>query len=74
MKANATVEEIRKTEGFNGQVEAYLLDLASIKSIRKFVEFFESVEERLDILINNAGMCNDPILGINLNIVQERKC
>lgn len=39
------------------------LDLASLKSVRRFAESFLKTEPRLDILVNNAGeraTCADP--------------
>jgi len=49
------VEEIRTATG-NDQVFFKKLDLARITSIRAFAEDFIDEEERLDILINNAGL------------------
>ncbi|CAG9560142.1 unnamed protein product [Danaus chrysippus] len=45
---------VKKTE--NENVVFKLLDLSSCKLVRKFAEEINQEEERLDILINNAGM------------------
>lgn len=38
------------------QIELMPLDLGSMNSIRRFAEQFQSVHEKLDVLINNAGV------------------
>ncbi|KAK2709743.1 hypothetical protein QYM36_013423 [Artemia franciscana] len=43
-------------ESGNAQIFVKYIDLTSLKSVRDFVEEFLSVESRLDVLINNAGM------------------
>uniref|UniRef100_A0A7N6AY25 Dehydrogenase/reductase (SDR family) member 13a, duplicate 3 n=1 Tax=Anabas testudineus TaxID=64144 RepID=A0A7N6AY25_ANATE len=43
----------------NNQVILLQLDLASLKSVRSFVENVLRTESRLDLLINNAGLMND---------------
>ncbi|KAJ6650011.1 Retinol dehydrogenase 13 [Pseudolycoriella hygida] len=44
----------------NGNVYCRECDLASFESIRKFVSQFEKETDRLDILINNAGVMRCP--------------
>lgn len=51
---DARQEIVEKSNNVN--VFAAELDLASMESIRKFVEKFKSQEQRLDVLINNAGL------------------
>jgi retinol dehydrogenase 12 len=58
-RANKAAEEIRKQTG-NGNVHVESLDLASMESIRKFSTRINSQEERIDILINNAGIMACP--------------
>ncbi|KAL7048379.1 hypothetical protein ACKWTF_003330 [Chironomus riparius] len=48
-------EDIRNESGSNN-IHFLELDLASLKSIRKFSEKFYKLETKLDILINNAGV------------------
>lgn len=55
-RGEAALEEIRRESG-SSQVVFMQLDLGSLKSIRSFVETFLKSEPRLDILINNAGIC-----------------
>src|ERR1700744_1857238 len=49
---------VRETQNKNVLVKA--LDLTSFKSVRTFAESILKSEERLDILINNAGMIGTP--------------
>ncbi len=43
-----------------GSVELMLLDLSSLDSVRQFAESFDSSYEKLDLLINNAGVMMPP--------------
>ncbi|XP_072024523.1 retinol dehydrogenase 11-like [Amphiura filiformis] len=54
-KAEAAVNDIRQ---FSGNFKVYYrpLDLSSMSSVRAFAESFVQEHERLDILINNAGI------------------
>jgi len=45
-----------KQQSGNDRVELMLCDLASQKSIRKFADEFKSRYQRLDVLVNNAGV------------------
>lgn len=53
-KAIDAANEIRFKSG-NGNVIVELLDLSSLNSVKKFASKINSQEDRLDILINNAG-------------------
>jgi retinol dehydrogenase-12 len=58
-KAVKAAEEIRLKSG-NGNVITEYLDLASLESVKKFAIKMNEQEERLDILINNAGIMSCP--------------
>ncbi|XP_069576398.1 retinol dehydrogenase 12 [Brachyistius frenatus] len=58
-RAEAAAEEIRRSTG-NGNVVIRHLDLASVYSIKQFAKDFLDSEDRLDILINNAGVMMCP--------------
>ncbi|XP_036330607.1 retinol dehydrogenase 13-like isoform X3 [Rhagoletis pomonella] len=49
-------------ETYNKHVYCRQCDLASLESVRKFVESFKKEQQRLDILINNAGVMRCPRL------------
>src|SRR5690606_28096880 len=50
---------INTMEG-KGSVEAGILDLSNLNKIRQFADDFKSKHQRLDILINNAGVMMPP--------------
>jgi NAD(P)-dependent dehydrogenase (short-subunit alcohol dehydrogenase family) len=54
-KGLQAVEEIKKESG-NSNVELLVMDLASQKSVRHAAEEFKKRFNRLDVLINNAGV------------------
>lgn len=62
-RAESAADEVRQSTG-NGNVVVRHLDLGSLYSIRQFTKEFLETEERLDILINNAGefICQSPHL------------
>lgn len=53
-RARLAADEIRQQSG-NGNVVVKKLDLASLQSVRDLAKDVEENEERLDVLINNAG-------------------
>ncbi|CAG2209860.1 RDH12 [Mytilus edulis] len=55
-RGNNAVDDIKRLSG-STNVSVVQLDLASLKSVRKFAEEIHKTEKRLDILINNAVMC-----------------
>ncbi|CAK6982205.1 retinol dehydrogenase 12 [Scomber scombrus] len=58
-RAELAAEDIRKSTG-NGNVVIRHLDLASLLSVTTFAKEFLEGEDRLDILINNAGVMMCP--------------
>ncbi|XP_062402568.1 retinol dehydrogenase 13-like isoform X2 [Sardina pilchardus] len=58
-KATFAAEDIRERSG-NGNVVVKKLDLASLQSVRELAEDVLKTEDRLDILINNAGVMSCP--------------
>ena len=54
-KAEAAAEEIRADTG-NKNVVTKKLDLASLKLVREFADDILKTEDKIDVLINNAGM------------------
>lgn len=56
-KAKHAVEDIQRETGIGAdRMPIIHLDLASLKSVREFVKQFRQKENKLDILINNAGV------------------
>ena len=73
-KIDNAVDKIREDSG-NPDVVSMILDVSSIKSVRRFAEEFKNTERRLDILINNAGMAGKYKKSlINWQITFFRKC
>ncbi|XP_068459486.1 retinol dehydrogenase 13-like [Clinocottus analis] len=58
-RANKAAEEVKKRSG-NDNVIVKKLDLASLKSVRQLARDVLASEERLDVLINNAGIMSCP--------------
>lgn len=58
-RANKAAEEVKKRSG-NDSVIVRKLDLASLQSIRQLAKDVLASEERLDVLINNAGIMSCP--------------
>ncbi|MEN0052874.1 MAG: oxidoreductase [Mucilaginibacter sp.] len=58
-KAQQAVDKIRANGG-NGNVEAALLDLSSLESVKEFADNFVKQYQQLHLLINNAGVMMCP--------------
>ncbi len=58
-KANAAAEQIRALKPA-GRVAVMELDLGDLESVRAFAAAFLAKYDRLDLLINNAGVMNPP--------------
>ncbi|XP_075884937.1 retinol dehydrogenase 12 [Nelusetta ayraudi] len=58
-RAEQAAQEVRLSTG-NGNVVVRHLDLASVYSVRQFAKDFLDTEDRLDVLVNNAGVMMCP--------------
>ena len=58
-KARVALDQIQ-SEIPDAQVEIMHLDLASLESVRKFADQFNAQYDRLDVLLNNAGIMMVP--------------
>jgi NAD(P)-dependent dehydrogenase (short-subunit alcohol dehydrogenase family) len=58
-KANAAAEKIKKLSN-NNKVQVEKLDLSDLSSVRKLAEKMNSTLNKLDLLINNAGIMATP--------------
>ena len=58
-KGDAAAEEIRATYP-NAELRVMQLDLADLGSVREFAQAFQAAYDRLDVLINNAGVMATP--------------
>jgi len=54
-RGEAALAEIKQTTG-NHSTELMLCDLSSQADIRRFVDEFKATHERMDVLVNNAGV------------------
>jgi NAD(P)-dependent dehydrogenase (short-subunit alcohol dehydrogenase family) len=59
-RVTAGEEATRPFADLPGSVEVMELDLASLASVRRFVMAFKAKHDRLDGLVNNAGVMNTP--------------
>jgi len=59
LRANRALKEIVALSK-NDKIECEKLDLADLQSVRKFAEIMNSKLNRLDLLINNAGIMMCP--------------
>jgi|tagenome__1003787_1003787.scaffolds.fasta_scaffold20693415_1 retinol dehydrogenase-12 len=55
-KANAAVKEAQERTGAGDRVATMPIDLASFTSVRGFAKSFADQYDRLDVLVNNAGL------------------
>lgn len=54
-RGEAALAEIKQATG-NDQIELMLCDLSSQADIRRFADEFKATHDRLDVLVNNAGV------------------
>jgi len=56
LQAQTSIQQVLATTPDAGTVELMLVDMGSLASVRNFCEDFKKKHERLDLLINNAGI------------------
>jgi NAD(P)-dependent dehydrogenase (short-subunit alcohol dehydrogenase family) len=57
--ANQAINKIKEHPG-KGTLEAMVLDLSSLAAIKQFADGFKAKHQKLDVLINNAGVMIPP--------------
>lgn len=55
-RALNAIDKIKIETGFGDAIEFMALDLNDLESVKKFAEEFNSKYDKLDILLNNAGI------------------
>ena len=70
-KGTSAVRDIRTTTG-NDDVHLYIMDLASLESVRQCAKEVLREETRLDILINNAGIFVIVLLKIHVYLKVQK--
>ena len=58
-RARAAAEDVKKQVS-NADLVIYKCDLSSLASVRKCAEEINAKEERIDVLLNNAGVMTCP--------------
>jgi NAD(P)-dependent dehydrogenase (short-subunit alcohol dehydrogenase family) len=58
-RIESTVEELRRAAGGDDRVRSYQADFASLSEVRDMADDVLRREERLDVLVNNAGIGSD---------------
>lgn len=68
--ADRILEEIAATEG-HGTVETMTLDVSSLQSVRDFCTQFRATHDRLNVLVNNAGIMSVPF-GLTVDGIERQ--
>ncbi|KAI8599973.1 short-chain dehydrogenase/reductase SDR, partial [Dissophora ornata] len=59
-KGQEAIDNIEAQTGIKGKLSVMSLDLSSLESVKAFVREFKAGHQRLDVLVNNAGMMDIP--------------
>lgn len=62
-RCNVAIQKIKATTNMQikgGKLESMILDLADLSTIKPAAEGFLGKEERLDVLVHNAGVMTPP--------------